>query len=129
MKPKWVSPFFVVAALYDGVLGLLFLFCPLWAFETAGVTPPNHVGYVQFPALLLILFAILFATIARDPVGRRELIWYGVGLKTSYTGLIVWHASTGGIPSMWIPFAWADAVFLVLFLAAWRVTGRGAVRT
>ena len=129
MTPKWVSPLFLVAALYDGVLGILFFCFPLWVFETAGVTPPNHIGYVQFPALLLILFAIMFATIARNPVARRELIWYGVGLKTSYTGLVAWHASAGGIPSMWIPWAWADVVFLALFVGAWFATGRVAVRS
>ena len=43
------------------MLGLVFLLSPGWVFHAFAVTPPNHMGYVQFPAALLIVFAIMFA--------------------------------------------------------------------
>ena len=66
-----------------------------------GVEPPNHMAYVQFPALLLVLFAIMFYRIAMDPVRNRDLILYGCGLKISYCSLAFWYMFTTGIPSMW----------------------------
>ena len=120
MTGDWRKPLFYVSALYDGVLGLAFvLFWPR-VFESFGVTPPNHGAYVQFPALLLVLFGFLFLRIARDPNANRELIAYGIGLKLSYCGLVFWYQATAGVPSMWVPFAWLDLVFLALYIVAWR---------
>jgi hypothetical protein len=111
---------FAVAGFYDGVLGLVFLFFPAWVFSLYRVEPPNHLGYVQFPALLLLIFAVMFFRVAADPLARRELILYGCGLKVSYCATAFWYQMTRGIPSMWMPWAWADLAFLVLFVLAWR---------
>jgi len=122
--PKWISPLFVLAALYDGVLGLLFLAFPLYAFEVCDVTPPNHVGYVQFPAALLLIFGMMFAQVARDPLASRTLILYGIMLKVAYCGVAISHWLATDIPWMWKPFAWIDLVMGVLFVWAY-VTLRG----
>ena len=120
----WIKTLFFIAALYDGLLGVTFLFFAPAIFRSFGVTPPNHFGYVYFPALLLIIFAVMFLQISRDPVGNHGLILYGIGLKASYSGVVFWYQLHGGLPSLWLPFAWADLLFLVLFAAAWRRTER-----
>ena len=124
MNKKWIKPLFLVAALYDGVLGLAFIIAPAEIFAMYGVEPPNHMAFVQFPAFLLIIFAFMFYRIATDPVGNRELILYGCGLKVAYCSLVFVYELTTGISSMWIPWAWADLVFLVLFVISWRSLGR-----
>jgi len=124
MSQKFIKPFFLIAALYDGVLGVAFLVAPMRIFAMYAVEPPNHMAYVQFPALLLILFAIMFYRVAMDPVGNRDLILYGCGLKISYCSLAFWYQLTTGVPSMWIPWAWIDLVFLVLFVISWRGIGQ-----
>lgn len=124
MNSKFLKPLFLVAALYDGVLGIAFLIAPAQIFAMYSVEPPNHMAYVQFPALLLILFAIMFYRIAMDPSGNRDLILYGCGLKVSYCSLAFWYQLTTGVPSMWIPWAWADLVFLALFIASWKSLGQ-----
>lgn len=118
MSARVIKPFFYVAALYDGVLGLAFLFFWRALFQSFRVTPPNHAGYVQFPALLLIIFGALFLQIARDPEKNRDLIAYGIALKIAYSGLVFWYVLTTGVPAMWIWCAWIDVVFLVLFIVA-----------
>jgi hypothetical protein len=120
MFGNWIKPFFIVAGLYDGILGLAFLLFSESIFQSFGVPPPNHPAYVHFPALLLLIFAAMFFRIARDPIANRELILYGVALKVAYCGSVFWYQANGGVPSMWIPWAWADIVFLVLFLVAWK---------
>jgi hypothetical protein len=112
-----IPSLFAIAALYDGLLGLIGLFWWEWLFRTFGVTPPNHPGYLQFPAALLVVFALMFVTVARDPEKNRALIPYGMLLKVSFCGVIFYHWAAAGIPGMWKPFAIIDAVFLVLF--AW----------
>jgi len=126
MSLNWIKPLFLVAALYDGVLGLAFVIAPAGIFAMYGVTPPNHLAYVQFPALLLIVFAVMFYRIAMAPAENRELILYGCGLKLAYCALAFGYALSTGIPSMWIPWAWADLVFLGLFAKSWLDLGRRA---
>lgn len=118
MMRGWIRPLFYIAALYDGVLGLLFLFAWRAVYQSFSVTPPNHGGYVQFPALLLIIFGALFIQIARNPVGHRNLIGYGIALKIAYSGIVFWYALRTGVPAMFLWCAWIDLVFLVLFVVA-----------
>jgi hypothetical protein len=108
---------FAIAAVYDGLLGLIGLFGTEWLFRTFGVTPPNHPGYVQFPSALLVVFALMFVAVARNPAKNRGLIPYGMLLKVSYCGVVIYHWAAAGIPGMWKPFAVIDVVFFVLF--AW----------
>ena len=124
MNEKFIKPFFLIAALYDGVLGVAFIVAPMQIFSMYAIEPPNHMAYVQFPALLLILFAIMFYRVAMDPIRNRELILYGCGLKISYCSMVFWYQLTTGVPAMWIPWAWADLVFLVLFIVSWRSLGQ-----
>jgi hypothetical protein len=121
-RTNWIRPVFIVAGIYDAVLGIAFLVGAGRIFSAFGVTPPNHLAYVEFPALLLLVFAAMFFRIARDPAKFRDLIPYGMGLKLSYSALAFWYQSTSDIATMWIPWAWIDLVFFILFLIAWRVT-------
>jgi hypothetical protein len=112
-----VALLFALAALYEGSLGVIFLIAADPLFQWAGVPPPNHLGYVQFPAALLIIFACMFLAIAKDPARNRELIPYGMMLKVAYCGIVFYYWIKAGIPAMWKPFAIADLLFLLLF--AW----------
>jgi len=123
-----VSLLFYVAALYDGVLGIAFLFAAPELFEQFGIPPLAHFGYVHFAAALLIVFALMFVAIARDPVSNRNLVPYGMLLKLSYCGVAFYHWGAGGIADIWKPFAFADLAFLVLFAWAYARLGKLAER-
>src|SRR5438128_9861368 len=96
---------FAVADLYDFAIGLAFLFFGERIFEAAGVPLPNHWGYIQFSSLLLIVFGTMFFAVARDPVANRNLMPYGMLLKLSYTGLVVYYWVTTDCPLLFKPFA------------------------
>ena len=119
-KTLLASVLFYIAAAYDGILGIVFLASPMSVFEHFEITPPNHAGYVQFPAMLLIVFAVLFFNIARKPVENRNLIFYGILLKVSYCTVVFAYWFTDGIPIIWKPFAICDLIFIVLFILSWR---------
>lgn len=129
MSTNWRKWLFYVAALYDGILGVAFIFFWSWVFRLFDVTPPNHGGYVQFPAFLLIIFAFMFLRIAQDPIAHRDLIPYGIGLKAAYCGLVFWYQLSGGVPGMWIPWAWVDLAFLMLFVLARQPITVSSTRT
>jgi hypothetical protein len=107
---------YAVACLYEGVLGLAFLVAAPSIFGMAGITPPNHWGYVHFAAGILVIFALMFLTIARQPVENRNLIVYGVLLKVCYVATVGWHWYAGGVPNLWKYFAAADALFAIGFI-------------
>ncbi len=119
-KLKQITATFYIASVYDGVLGLAFLFAAPSIFRWTDVTPPNHFGYVQFPGALLVVFALMFCTIAQKPLENRNLIPYGILLKLSYSGLVFYYWAAEGIPDFWKPWAIADAVFMVAFIWAYR---------
>ena len=121
---SWIKLLFGASAIYDLLLGLAFLFGMDSLFARFGVTPPNHPGYVQFPALILILFAGLYFQIASNPVRFRNLIPYGVGLKIAYAGIVFFYMLTSEIPAMWKPFAYADTLFAIGFIVAYLKLGR-----
>lgn len=114
---------FAIAALYESLIGLSFLLAPGPLFQWAGVPPPNHMGYVRFPAALLIVFGAMFAAIARDPTRNRGLIPYGMALKVAYCALVFYYWFSRGVPNMWKPFAIADVAFLLLFAWSYAMLG------
>jgi len=118
MSKSWIKFLFVITGIYDLLSGAVLLFASPAVFRLIGGTPPDP-GYIQFPALLVMLFGVMFLFIAANPAARRELIVYGMGLKASYSGIVFWHQLTGSVALFWLPFAWADLAFLGLFFIAW----------
>ncbi len=118
-KKSAISVLFYIAALYDGLLGLLFIFGAGAVFMWFEITPPNHFGYIHFPAALLIVFALMFLAIAKTPYKNRNLIPYGILLKVSYCGVVGYHWVTTGVPGIWKPFVVFDIIFLVLFIVSY----------
>ena len=119
-----ITSLFAISALYDGVLGILFLISPYYLFNVFQVEVPNHPGYVQFPAAILIIFGLMFAAIAVDPFRNRNLIPYCILLKLSYSGIVFYYWATTGVPAMWKPFAIADLGFMLLFVWAFMAIDR-----
>jgi len=126
---KWIPFLFAAASLYDGVLGVMFLAAPLYLFELSKVTPPNHVGYLQFSAALLLVFSLMFIQIARSPITNRQLIPYGILLKVAYCGVAGGHWLAAGIPGMWKPFVVIDLAMGILFAWAYLILPHSAATT
>lgn len=115
-----IKKLFVVAALYDFILGIVFLLGFRQIYSYCGVALPNHDGYVQFAAALVTIFGIGFGFVARAPERNRDIIKMGICLKLAYSGIVLGHWFFGSIPSVWMPFAWVDLVFLLVFVKVLR---------
>jgi hypothetical protein len=121
---KPISILFYISGIFDGVLGIVFVFIPKIPFVLFNVTHPNHWGYIQFPAALLVVFACMFFAIARNPGRNRNLIPYGIGLKASYSIVVFGYWITTGLPDMWKPFAVIDVILGLLFIWAYITLGK-----
>jgi hypothetical protein len=119
MNRPTIRALFYLAALYDAVLGAAFLAAPGAVYDAFDVTPPNHWGYIQFPAALLIVFALMYLRVARDPGANRNLIPYGIMLKVAYCAVVFGYWFTTDLPAMWKPFAVFDLAFMILFVWAY----------
>lgn len=119
MSRSAIRALFVIAGVYDFAIGLVFLLFGARLFEAAGVPQPNHWGYIQFGALMLMIFGAMFLAVARDPAGNRNLIPYGILLKLSYSALAGYYWATTDCPTLFKPFVVIDVVMLVLFWLAY----------
>jgi hypothetical protein len=124
MSPLWIRLLFGIAGAYDFLLSLAFLGYGPSLFEAAGVPPPNHWGYLQFAALLVMTFGLMFFAVAASPRANRNLIPYGILLKLSYTAVVAYYWAVSDVPTLFKPFAVIDAVMLVLFAVAYGELGR-----
>ena len=86
----------------------------------------TRTALLQALGLHAVLFALMFAAIAKDPQKNRGLIPYGILLKLSYCGVIGAHWLGSGIPRMWKPFAVGDFIFMLLFAGAWLALAKPA---
>ena len=122
MSRSALRSLFGMAGVYDFIIGLVFLGFGPRLFAAAGLTQPNHWGYIQFAALLLMIFATMFVAVARDPIANRNLIPYGMLLKAAYVGIVAFYWAAGDCPWLFKPFAVIDGIMLGLFGLALRGT-------
>ena len=118
MKVKTIKLLFIISALYDFILGVIFLVGFRKIYNYFNIALPNHDGYVQFGAALVAIFGVGFWFVARDPQRNRDIVKMGILLKVSYSGVVFYHAALGNLPGIWLPFAWFDVIFLILFILA-----------
>ena len=116
---KNCSMLFYAAFVYDGILGLLLLAMPWTVYSVMNEVPPEHWGYVQFPAALLLVFAWMFWNTARNVTANRGLIPYMIAFKLSFALVVIAYWLAGNIPGLWKPFAVIDLLFAAAFYGSW----------
>jgi hypothetical protein len=126
MIARWVRPLFVLAALYDIVLGLVYFFAFQPIYGHFMIPLPNHNAYVELPAALIVVFGLGFAMVALDPERNRDIIRLGILMKLAFSLIVLSYAFRDAIPSMWVPLAWIDLGFAIAFIVADRAV-RGAM--
>ena len=119
----WIRCAYMLSAACGIAAGLAVLVLGDSLFERFAISPPVYSAYYELPAFMMIIFGVLLAQIAWDPVKQRRLMIYAMALKASTAGLFIYHFFVSGIPGILIPFAFAEMAFLVLFACAYVATG------
>ena len=119
MRPVWPGwrTFFLVAALYDLVLGAVFVVFGEPILEAIGMALPPHVAYIQLAAVFIFVQGLSYWLVCRDPLANLGLVRVGVAYKVAYAGLALYYLVIGSCPSVFfIPWAVVDLLFLVGFV-------------
>ncbi len=124
MSQLWIRILFLVCAIYDFLLGIVFLASGKSLFARFDVPAPSHMGYVHFCCLMLMIFGLMFLAIAMRPSANRNLIVYGVLLKCAYVGVASYYWINGGIPWVFKPFVFIDAAMLAGLVWAYVALGQ-----
>jgi hypothetical protein len=132
MNPTYRSPgwpgwrlFFLVAALYDVLLGIAFVVFGEQILDAIGMALPPHIAYIQLAAVFVLVQGLSYWFVYRDPPANLGLVKVGVIYKLAYAGLAAWYLLTGQLPNgFFIPWAIVDLLFLVGFVMFLRAASR-----
>ena len=118
MSLKTIKAIFLISALYDILLGIIFGLFYQPVYQSFGIELPNHSGYIQLSALYLFIFGIGFYLVYKNPVQNRQIILLGILMKLAFFIVAIGHLIFDTIPSIYIPFAILDIIFVLLFVPA-----------
>lgn len=115
-KESCFKTLFLVAAIYDFILGLLFCFFYRPIFSFFNITIPTYPSYLQMAAAFVIAMGVGYYFVYRNLYRNIDLVKLGVVYKAVYSGLTgyFYFADIANITFFW--FAIIDAIFLVLFV-------------
>jgi hypothetical protein len=114
-------PVLLLCAVYDGLIGLAFLFLPGPLFRLLGIEPAADPVYVQLAAGLIALMGLAFYLAWRNPVLNRDIVLLGVAFKAFYILLAAYALARGEVPHpVFLVFAGVDVLFLIVFVRLWQ---------
>jgi hypothetical protein len=108
--------FFLVAAIYDIVLGVAFfvLYGPL--FSALGIELPNNTSYIHLTAAFVFTQGLGYWFVYQDPAANLGIVKLGVVYKAIFSGLAFYYLAIGELlHPVFIVFGVADLLFLVGF--------------
>jgi len=108
---------FLVAALYDGILGAAFFLLYQPIYRMLGVELPASASYLQLSAGFVFVQGIQYWFVFRDMLRNTDLVKVGVIYKLIYTGVVFYYLARGQLPHA--TFAWfavCDILFIVGFV-------------
>jgi hypothetical protein len=118
-KEKYYRSLFLIAAVYDVLLGITFTFFPARAFATLGISEklPAFGGYLMLLGAFVLVIGFAYFLISRGDLRRNlDLILVGALYKLAYSTTAFYYWSQGNLPHIAFAalFGVADAVFFAL---------------
>jgi hypothetical protein len=118
-KEKYYRGLFLIAAIYDVLLGITFAFFPARAFGALGISEklPAFGGYLTLLGAFVLVIGVAYFLISRGDLRRNlDLIRVGTLYKLAYSATAFYYWAAGGLPHIAFAalFGVADAVFFAL---------------
>ena len=109
---------FLVAALYDGILGLAFFFLYRPLFDALGIHVPDNTSYIHLTAGFVFVQGVGYWLVYRDMLRNVDIVKLGVVYKAIYIGVAAYYLAIGQLlDAVFAWFAAFDVGFLLLFVA------------
>jgi hypothetical protein len=114
---RFYRNFFLVAALYDGILGLLFfvLYGPIYRFFS--IPLPENLTYLQMISAFVFVQGVGYWYVSRNPMRNVDLVKVGSVYKAGYVLVSLAALANGQLPhTIFAWFAACDVLFLIGFV-------------
>lgn len=112
---------FSLAALVNLGVGGAMAATPREVAAQLGVLGPGAPYAITMVGMMIAVFGVGYAIVARDPARNRGIVWLGVIGKFGAAGLAALQYAQGLIPQTTFVLGMGDAVFAALFLLfLWR---------
>ena len=110
---------YLIAAIYDWILGFGFLFFYKPLFEIFGIVIPNNPAFLSAATLFIGLLGFILFWIYRDLDNSRRLVQYAIMFKFSYISVVLFYFITRGsdfVETFFLVFVGFDMIFAILFI-------------
>ncbi len=115
-NPSLKKRLFLVAALYDELLGLGFLFGYQSIYALLGIPVPENPAYLHLAAALVFVQGVGYHLVYRNTEPNADLVRLGIIYKAAFAGVAFYALAVKILPHpIFALFATLDLVFLVLF--------------
>ena len=116
---------FIIAALYDFVLGLTFLFfLPFFFEEIFNIAVPNYPVFHQGGAAFVFVMGVGFYFVYLNMYRNVDIVKIGIIFKSVYTALAFYYVFIENMPWVFLVFGVLDLVFIMLFILFLRAFKR-----
>ncbi len=107
---------FLIAALYDFILGFIFFAFLRFFFEDLFRIPyPLYPAFFQAAAAFVFVMGLGFYFVYRNMYRNIDIVKVGIIFKLFYTGLAFYHVFVKGMPWIFSVFGFLDIIFIVFF--------------
>ncbi len=118
-REKYYRGLFLTSAIYDGFLGIVFIFFCARAFEALGIPEklPQFGGYLSLLGAFVFVIGVAYYLISRGDLRRNlDLILVGTLYKLAYSATVFYYALMGSVPHLIFVtvFGVADMIFFLL---------------
>ena len=116
-KEKSYRYLFLIAALYDFVLGLVFFFfLPFFFEEIYDIAAPIYPAFFQASAAFVFVMGIGFYFVYRNIYRNVDIVKIGITFKSVYTALAFYYVFIENMPWVFSIFGFLDIIFIVFFV-------------
>jgi hypothetical protein len=123
MNPAY-RPFFLVAAVYDLILGAGFFLAYGPMFSLLGIELPNNISYIHLTAAFVFVQGLGYWFVYQDPIANRGIAKIGVAYKAAFAALSFYYLAIGELlHPVFAVFGALDVLFLIGFVLFLRAVG------
>lgn len=115
-KDGFFRGLFLIAAIYDLVLGLAFFFFYPQVYSFFKITPTDYPMYLQMAAAFVVAMGIGYYFIYKNLYRNIDLVKLGIVYKLVYGGLTSYFYFNDLANVVFFWFAIIDAIFLLFFV-------------
>lgn len=116
-KDNFFRSVFLIAAIYDFVLGILFFLFYKSIFSYFNIQLPDYPMYLQMSAAFVIAMGFGYYFVYKNLYRNADLVKLGIVYKIAYSALAIYFYLASLAHVIFFLLAMVDIIFLALFVS------------